>query len=65
MSMFIGFIMLFSVIGFFGGFLFMFLSFYIDSHWIELTCKILFSIFFCCFFIVALGGCLYLIKGGD
>lgn len=63
--MFIGFIMLFSVIGFFGGFLFMFLSFYIDSRWIELTCKILFSIFFLSLFIVALGACFYLIKGGD
>lgn len=65
MRMFIGFIMLFSVIGFFGGFLFMFLSLYIDSHWVELAYKILFGIVFFCLFVVALCGCLYLIKGGD
>lgn len=43
----------------------MFLSLYFDSHWIELAYKILFSIVFVCLFIIALGDCLYLIKGGD
>lgn len=65
MNLWIGFSMLFAVIGFFGSFLFSFLSYYIDWHWIELAHKILFGIAYFCLFIVALGGCLYLIKGGD
>lgn len=65
MRMFIGFIMLFSVIGFFGGFLFLFLSYYCDWHWITWTYRILFGIVFICLFIVTLGACIYLIKGGD